>query len=60
METISQSNSMNEVNLNDTYSSLKMSYLILNNELSSMKEKNERLNQRVKELETFKSSIAYH
>ena len=43
---------MNEYKLNETYSSLEKSYLILSKELSAMKEMNEQLKQRVKELET--------
>ena len=37
---------------NETYSSLKESYLILYKKLTAMKEKNEQLKQRVKELES--------
>ena len=43
---------MNEYKLNETYSSLEKSYLILSKELSAMKEMNEQLKQRLKELET--------
>ena len=48
---------MNDLKLNETYSSLKMSLMILNNELTTMKEKNVNLNQKVKELESTISSI---
>ena len=47
-----QSSIMNELKLNDTYFSLKMSYIILNKELSSIKKKNDSLNQQAKELQT--------
>ena len=57
MEVNSRAIMMNELKLNETYSSLKMSCLILNNELSSMKEKNADLNQKVKELESTVFSI---
>ena len=52
-----RSSIMNELKLNDTYSHLKMSYVILNKELSTMKEKNEQLNQQVKKLQSTISSI---
>ena len=42
---------LNNLKLNKTYSSLKESYLILSKELSTVKEKNEQLKQRIKELE---------
>ena len=47
-----QSVMMNEYKLNETYSPLEKSYLILSKELSAMKEMNEELKERVKELET--------
>ena len=40
-----QSVTMDELKINDTYSSLKMSYIILKKELSIMKKKNEQLKQ---------------
>ena len=43
---------MNIFKINKTYSSLHESYLRLYKELSTVKEKNEQLMQRVKELET--------
>ena len=52
-----QSSIMNELKINDTYSCLKDSYLILNKELSLMREKNEYLNQQVKDLQSTISSI---
>ena len=48
---------LNKFTLNETYSSFKLSYLLLTQELSIMKEKNTHLNQRVKELESTISSI---
>jgi hypothetical protein len=52
-----QSSIMNELKINDTYSCLKDSYLILNKELSFMREKNEYHNQQVKDLQSTISSI---
>jgi ornithine carbamoyltransferase len=49
---------MNQFKLNNAYSSLKTSYILLNKELSTMEEKKEHLNQRVKELESTISSIS--
>ena len=57
MEDNAQSVVMNEFKINDTYSYLKDSCLILNKELSLMKEKNDYLNQQVKELQLTISSI---
>ena len=51
---------INQFKLNQTYSSLKKYCLLLNKELSTMKEKNEYLSQRVKELETTLSSVVQH
>ena len=48
---------MNDLKLNESYSSLKMSWMILNKELTTMKEKNVDLNHKVKELESTISSI---
>ena len=47
-----QSVMMKQFKLNETYSSLKKSCLKLSKELSAMKEKNEQLKQRIKELES--------
>ena len=51
---------INEFKLNETYSFLKESCLILCKELFTTKEKNERLNQRVKKLQSIISSISQH
>ena len=47
----------NQLKFNETYSHLKMSCIILNNELSAMKKKNEHLIQKVNKLESTISSI---
>ena len=47
-----QSVMMKQFKLNETYSSLKKSCLKLSKELSAMKENNEQLKQRIKELES--------
>ena len=57
MEKSSKYLPLNKFTLNETYSSFKLSYLLLTQELSIMKEKNTHLNQRVKELESTISSI---
>ena len=48
---------MNELNFNETFSYLKISCLMLNKELSIMKEKNSYLNQKLNELISIISSI---
>lgn len=51
MKKLTQSIITNELILNENYSYLKTSYMKLNNELSTKKEKNNYLNQKVVELE---------
>ena len=60
MESTPQPATMNELQFIKTYSYLKKSYMLLYKELSMIKEKNEHLNKRVKELETTISSIGQH
>ena len=52
-----QSNILNEFKLNENYSNLKDSCKVLYKELSTMREKNESLKQKVNELESTLSSI---
>ena len=57
MQRTSQFDIMNKFKLNKTYSYLKSSCEILNKELSTMKEKNNHLKQKVVELELTMSSL---
>ena len=49
---------MNDFNIKENYSYLKGSWKLMYNELSAMKEKNDYLTHKIKELETFISSIS--